>query len=124
MKRQARPRGATRYAAFLALVLGASACYLPRADVQRDVSTFVLASVSECSTESVGGAVRNDSDVAIHVVLKGMWLDIESVVYHEVEYDIARVDAESTEQWTILGEEVDPPLLCTVEAVVVEPLDQ
>lgn len=125
MTRQERPRTAARYAALFALALAVSACYLPRADVQRDVSTFVLASVSQCSSESVGGAVRNDADVAVRMVLNAMWLDIASVVYHDVEHEIPRVEAESTVEWTILaGEDVDPPLLCTVEATVVEPLDE
>lgn len=114
----------SRLVKLVTLMFVVSACYLPRADVQRDVSTFVLASVSHCSSESVGGALRNDADVAVRVMLKTSWLDIASVAYHEVEHEIPRVEADSTEQWTVLaGEEVDPPLVCTVEIAVVEPLE-
>lgn len=106
------------------LVVAASACYLPRANVERDVSTFVLASVSQCSMESVSGAVRNDSDVAVRVVLNATWHDISSEVYHEVEHEIPSVEAESEVEWTAsAGDPVDPPLLCEVEATVVEPLE-
>lgn len=124
MTLKSRGRPASRSAALVALMLVVSACYLPRNDVQRDVSTFVLASVSQCSAESVGGALRNDSDVAVRVVLKVMWLDIASVAYHEVEHEIPRVESKTTEQWTVLaGETVDPPLVCTAENGTIEPLE-
>lgn len=114
----------SRLVALGALLLAVSGCYLPRANVERDPSTFVLASVSHCSAESVGGAVRNDSDVSVRVVLKATWLDIASEVYHEVEYEVPLVEAESEIEWTAsAGEPVEPPLLCEIEATEVEPLE-
>ena len=113
-----------RLAVMAAVALLASSCYLPRADVDRAVETFVLASVSQCSSESVGGALRNDSDVAVRVVLTTMWLDISSEVYHEVEVELPRIEAKTTESWTAFaGEEVAPPLLCTAEASTIEALE-
>ena len=113
-----------RLAVITGVALLASSCYLPRADVVRAVDTFVLASVSQCSSESVGGALRNDADVAVRVVLTSMWLDLSSDVYHEVVLELPRVEAHTTEQWTAFaGEEVAPPLLCTVEASTIEALE-
>ena len=66
-------------AAISAVALLASACYLPRVDVERDVSTFVLAHVTQCSAETVAGEVA--------------------------------------------GEEVDRPIVCTAEALLVEALE-
>ena len=113
-----------RLAVMAAVALLASSCYLPRADVDRAVETFVLASVSQCSSESVGGALRNDADVAVRVVLTSMWLDLSSEVYHEVVLELPRVEAHTTEQWTAFStEEVASPLLCTVEASTIEALE-
>ncbi len=108
----------------MAVLLLAGACYLPRSEVQRDVETFILASVSQCSSESVGGMLRNDSDVAVRLELVAMWLDLSSEVYHEVELSVARVDAQSEASWTVeAGVDVDPPLLCTVETSSVEVIE-
>ncbi len=105
----------------IAISLLAASCYLPRADVQRDVETFILASVSQCSSKSVGGMLRNDADVAVRLELLTMWLDLSSEVYHEVELTVPRVEAESEVPWSVeAGAEVDPPLLCTVETSSVE----
>ena len=113
-----------RLALMAAVALLASSCYLPRADVDRAAETFVLASVSQCSSESVGGAVRNDADVAVRVILTTMWLDLSSEVYHEVELELPRVEAKTTEPWTAFaGEEVASPLLCTAEASTIEALE-
>lgn len=106
------------------VLLLAGSCYLPRSEVQRDVETFILASVSECSSESVGGMLRNDSDVAVRLELVAMWLDLSSEVYHEVELSVARVDAQSEASWTVEADaEVDPPLLCTVETSSIEVIE-
>ncbi len=113
-----------RLAVMTGVALFASSCYLPRADVVRAVDTFVLASVSQCSSESVGGALRNDADVAVRVVLTSMWLDLSSEVYHEVVLELLRVEAHTTEPWTAFAtEDVAPPLLCTVEASTIEALE-
>ena len=107
-----------------ALSLLAVSCYLPRAEGERDVETFILASVSQCSSESVGGMLRNDSDVAVKLELLAMWLDLSSEVYHEVEFEVARVEAESEVPYSVeAGAEVDPPLLCTVETSSVEVIE-
>ena len=106
------------------ILLLAASCYLPRADVQRDVETFILASVSQCSTESVSGMLRNDADVAVRVKLLAMWLDLSSEVYHEAELTVERVEAESELPWSVeAGGEVDPPLLCTAETSSVEVIE-
>ena len=113
-----------RLSLLIAIVLLAASCYLPRSDVQRDVETFILASVSQCSSESVGGMLRNDSDVAVRLELLAMWLDLSSEVYHEVEWTVPRLDAASEVPWTVeAGPEVDPPLLCTVETSSVEVIE-
>ncbi len=113
-----------RLAVMAAVALLASSCYLPRADVDRAVETYVLASVSRCSSESVGGALRNDADVAVRIVLTSMWLDLSSEVYHEVVLELPRVEAHTTEPWTAFAtEEVAPPLLCTVEASTIQGLE-
>lgn len=110
-----------RLPVLVALSLLAVSCYLPRADVERDVETFILASVSQCSSESVGGMLRNDADVAVRLELLAMWLDLSSEVYHEVEFEVARVEAGSEVPYSVgAGAEVDPPLLCTVETSSVE----
>ena len=109
---------------FLAISLLAVSCYLPRSEVQRDVETFILASVSQCSSESVGGMLRNDADVAVRLELLAMWLDLSSEVYHEVEFTVARVEAGSELPYSVeAGAEVDPPLLCTVETSSVEVIE-
>ena len=108
----------------IALSVLAVSCYLPRADVDRDVETFILASVSQCSSESVGGMLRNDADVAVRLELMAMWLDLSSEVYHEVEFTVARVEAGSELPYSVeAGAEVDPPLLCTVETSSVEVIE-
>ena len=109
---------------WITIPLLAVSCYLPRSDVDRDVDTFILASVSRCSSESVGGMLRNDADVAVRLELVAMWLDLSSEVYHEVELAVPRVDAASEVPWTVeAGAEVDPPLLCTVETASVEVIE-
>lgn len=114
-----------RRAPFLiAISLLAVSCYLPRAEGVRDVETFILASVSQCSSGSVGGMLRNDADVAVRLELVAMWLDLSSEVYHEVELTVPRVDPASETPWTVeAGAEVDPPLLCTVETSSVEVIE-
>ena len=108
----------------IALSVLAVSCYLPRADVDRDVETFILASVSQCSSESVGGMLRNDADVAVRLELMAMWLDLSSEVYHGVEFTVARVEAGSELPYSVeAGVEVDPPLLCTVETSLVEVIE-
>ena len=108
----------------IALSLLAISCYLPRSDVVRDVETFILASVSQCSSESVGGMLRNDAEVAVRVELVAMWLDLASEVYHEAELVVARVEAGSEQPWSVeAGAEVAPPLLCTVETSSVEVIE-
>ena len=108
----------------IALSLLAISCYLPRSDVERDVETFILASVSQCSSESVGGMLRNDADVAVQIELVAMWLDLASEVYHEAELAVARVEAGSEQPWSVeAGAEVAPPLLCTVETSSVEVIE-
>ena len=108
----------------IAISLLAASCYLPRADVQRDVETFILASVSQCSSESVGGMLRNDADVPVRVELLAMWLDLSSEVYHEAELTVPRVEAASEQPWTIeAGDEVAPPLLCTAETSSVKAVE-
>ena len=105
----------------VALSVLAVSCYLPRSEVERDVETFILASVSQCSSQSVGGMLRNDADVAVRLELEAMWLDLSSEVYHEVEFTVARVEARSELPYSVeAGAEVDPPLLCTVETSSVE----
>ena len=105
----------------VALSVLAVSCYLPRSEVERDVETFILASVSQCSSQSVGGMLRNDADVAVRLELEAMWLDLSSEVYHEVEFTVARVEAGSELPYSVeAGAEVDPPLLCTVETSSVE----
>ena len=102
----------------------AASCYLPRSDVERDVETFILASVSQCSSESVGGMLRNDADVAVRLELLAMWLDLSSEVYHEVEFTVDRVEAGSELPYSVgAGATVDPPLLCTVETSSVEVIE-
>jgi hypothetical protein len=101
-----------------------ASCYLPRSDVERDVETFILASVSQCSSDSVGGMLRNDADVAVRLELLAMWLDLSSEVYHEVEFTVDRVEAESELPYSVgAGAPVDPPLLCTVETSSVEVIE-
>ncbi len=108
----------------LLITILAASCYLPRSEVRRDVETFILASVSQCSSESVGGTLRNDSDVAVRLELQAMWLDLSSEVYHEVEFEVDRVDAGSELPYSVeAGAEVDPPLLCTVETSSVEVIE-
>jgi len=108
----------------VALAVLAVSCYLPRADVDRDVETFILASVSQCSSESVGGMLRNDADVAVRLELMAMWLDLSSEVYHEVEFTVDRVESGSELPYSVeAGAEVDPPLLCTVETSSVEVIE-
>ena len=122
MTAQVLARG--RLPLFVALSVLAVSCYLPRADVERDVETFVLASVSQCSSESVGGMLRNDSDVGVRLELVAMWLDLSSEVYHEVEFTVPRVEAGSELPYSVgAGAEVDPPLLCTVETSSVEVIE-
>ena len=109
---------------WLSVALVAAGCYLPRADVDRPVETFVLVSVSGCDADSVRGAVRNDSDVPVRVALTPKWLDISSEVYHETQYEVARVEPNSTVEWEApADEEVDPPLLCQAEATLIEALE-
>ena len=108
----------------IALSLLASSCYLPRADIQRDVDTLVLASVSRCSSESVSGMLRNDADVAVQIELTAMWLDITSEVYHEASLSVPRIEAASEVPWKIdTGAEVASPLQCTVEMSSVEAIE-
>ncbi len=103
------------------ILLLAASCYLPRAEVDRDVKTFILASVSQCSSESVSGMLRNDSDVVVRVELMAMWLDLASEVYHEAKLTVPRVEAGGEQPWTVeSGAEVAPPLLCTVETSSVD----
>ena len=115
----------TRAAALVAaLALVVSGCYLPRVDVERDVTTFILASVTQCSAETVAGQLRNDADVPVRVVMNVAWLDIASEPYHDVELELARVEAESTAEWSVTaGEELDPPIVCTAEPFTVEALE-
>ena len=111
----------SRISLLIAVSLLATSCYLPRADIQRDVEELVLASVYQCSTASVGGVLRNDADVSVRVELVAMWLDLDSEVHHEAELTVPRVQAESEQAWTVdSGAEVAPPLLCTVEMSSVE----
>ena len=106
------------------MALVTTGCYLPRADVDRPVETFVLVSVSGCDADSVRGAVRNDSDVPVRVALTPKWLDISSEVYHESQYEVTRVEPNSTVEWEApAGEEVDAPLLCQAEATLIEALE-
>lgn len=121
-----RDRASTcgRLSLLVAISLLAVSCYLPRAEGDRDIETFILASVSQCSSESVGGVLRNDADVAVRLELVAMWLDLSSEVYHEVEFEVARVEAESELPYSVeAGPEVDPPLLCTVETSAVEVIE-
>ena len=116
--------GRGRLPVLVALSLLAVSCYLPRADTERDVETFILASVSQCSSESVSGMLRNDADVAVRLELVAMWLDLSSEVYHEVEFEVTRVEAGSELPYSAgAGAEVDPPLLCTVETSSVEVIE-
>ena len=108
----------------IAISLLATSCYLPRSDVQRDIETFIQASVGQCSAESIGGMLRNDADVPVRLELVAMWLDLASEVYHEVEFEVARVEAESELPYTVgAGADVDPPLVCTVETSSVEVIE-
>ena len=121
-----RPEGTTvrRLATLTGLALVLSACYLPRVEVDRDVSTFVLAHVTQCSAETVAGEVINDADVPVRVLLNVAWLDVASEPYHDVELEVPRVEAESTGSWSVVaGEEVDRPIVCTAEALLVEALE-
>ena len=113
-----------RFAVVAGLAIVTAACYLPRVDVERDVSTFILASVTQCAAEVVGGEVRNDADVPVRVVLNVAWLDIASEPFYELELELPRIEAESTEQWNIAAqEELDSPIVCTAEAFTVEALE-
>lgn len=104
--------------------LVASGCYLPKANVDRSFETFVLVSVSGCNADMVRGAVRNDSDVPVRVALTPRWLNVSSEVYHETQFEVARVEANSTVEWEApADEEVDPPLLCQAEATLIESLE-
>ena len=102
----------------------AVSCYLPRADVDRDIETFITVSVRQCSAESVGGTLRNDAEVAVRMELVAMWLDIASEPYHDVGFTVARVDAGSEVPYSVeAGTAVDPPLVCTVEMSSVEVIE-
>ncbi len=110
--------------ASLAVALVASGCYLPKADVDRPVETYVLVSVSGCDADSVRGAVRNDSEVPVRVALTPRWLDISSEVYHETQFEVTRVEPGTSVEWEApAGEEVDAPLLCQAEATLIEALE-
>ncbi|MDE0139601.1 MAG: hypothetical protein OXM57_01285 [bacterium] len=113
-----------RLALLVAISVLAVSCYLPRAEGDRDVETFILASVRQCSSESVGGTLRNDADVAVRLELVAMWLDLASEVYHEVGFTVDRVEAESEVPYSVdAGADVDPPLICTVETSSVEVIE-
>ena len=101
-----------------------AACYLPRVEVERDVTTFILASVTQCSAETIAGQVRNDADVPVHVLLNISWLDLASEPYHDVDLELPRIDAESTSEWSVTAdEELDQPIVCTAEVSTVEALE-
>ncbi|MDE0377446.1 MAG: hypothetical protein OXK16_16005 [bacterium] len=113
-----------RLALLVAISVLAVSCYLPRAEGDRDVETFILASVRQCSSESVGGTLRNDADVAVRLELVAMWLDLASEVYHEVGFTVDRIEAESEVPYSVeAGADVDPPLICTVETSSVEVIE-
>lgn len=122
MRDQALAR--VRLPLLIALSVLAVSCYLPGADVDRDVETFITVSVRQCSSESVGGTLRNDADMAVRLELIAMWLDITSEVYHQVEFNVARVEAGSELPYSVeAGAEVDPPLVCAVETTSVEAIE-
>ena len=113
-----------RLSLLVATSLLAVSCYLPRAEGDRDVETFILASVRQCSSESVGGTFRNDADVAVQLELVAKWLDLASEVYHEVEFTVERIEAESEVPYSVdAGADVDPPFICTVETSSVEVIE-
>ena len=108
----------------IALAVLAVSCYLPRADTDRDIETFITVTVRKCVAESVGGTLLNDADTAVRMELVAMWLDIASEPYHEVEFTVDRVEAGGEVPYSVeAGAEVDPPLVCTVEMTTVEVIE-
>lgn len=105
----------------LGLSLATSACYLPRADVERSVEQQVLVAVYRCSANAVGGEISNDNDVPIVVSIMPRWLDAERTAFHEVEVDPIEIPPNSIVEWEAQpGAEIERPQFCEAETVNVK----
>lgn len=108
-------------AVVMVLGLTASACYLPRANVDRPVESRVLVAVYRCSASAIGGEISNDNDVPIIVSILLRWLDADRMPFHEVKADPVEIPPNSIVEWEAQpGAEIERPQFCETETVSIE----
>lgn len=95
-----------------------SACYLPRADVERSIESQVLVAVYRCSETVVSGEITNKNDVPVAVLITPRWMDASRVPFHEVEIEPVEIPATATVEWEAQATaEIERPQFCEAETV-------
>lgn len=95
-----------------------SACYLPRADVDRPLESQVLVAVYRCSETVVSGEITNKNDVAVAVLITPRWLDATRTPFHQADIEPLEIPAEETVEWEAQAtEEIERPQFCEAETV-------